>query len=40
MAKAMLASENWIKTTTELPGVIEGGMSGKNGKRKPGTTRG
>jgi hypothetical protein len=25
---------------TELPGVIEGGMPGKNGQRKPGTTRG
>jgi len=24
----------------ELPGVIEGGMPGKNGQRKPGTTRG
>jgi hypothetical protein len=24
----------------ELPGVIESGMSGKNGQRKPGTTRG
>jgi hypothetical protein len=25
---------------TELPGVIEGGMPGENGQRKPGTTRG
>jgi hypothetical protein len=25
---------------TELPGVIESGMLGKNGQRKPGTTRG
>ena len=24
----------------ELPGVIEGGMPGRNGQRKPGTTRG
>ena len=27
-------------TMTELPGVREGGMSGRNGQRKPGTTRG
>jgi hypothetical protein len=27
-------------TMTKLPGVIEGGMSGKNGQRKLGTTRG
>jgi hypothetical protein len=27
-------------TMTKLPGVIESGMLGKNGKRKPGTTRG
>ena len=25
---------------TELPGVIEDGMPGRNDKRKPGTTRG
>src|SRR5215467_15291672 len=36
----MSASENWTITMTELPGVIEGGMPGKNGQRKPGTTRG
>ncbi len=34
------ASENWTMTMTKLPGVIEGGMSGKNGQRKLGTTRG
>jgi hypothetical protein len=28
------------KTMSELPGVVEDGMSGKNGQRKPGTTRG
>ena len=27
-------------TMIELPGVIESGMSGRNGQRKPGTTRG
>src|SRR5271166_733421 len=27
-------------TCTELPGVIEDGMPGQNGQRKPGTTRG
>ena len=27
-------------TMTKLPGVLEGGMSGKNGQRKLGTTRG
>ena len=27
-------------TMTELPGVREGGMPGRNGQRKPGTTRG
>ena len=27
-------------TMLKLPGVIEGGKSGKNGQRKPGTTRG
>jgi hypothetical protein len=28
------------QTMIELPGVIEGGMPGRNGQRKPGTTRG
>jgi hypothetical protein len=28
------------QTMFELPGVIEGGMPGRNGQRKPGTTRG
>jgi hypothetical protein len=28
------------QTMIELPGVREGGMSGRNGQRKPGTTRG
>ena len=27
-------------TMIELPGVVEGGMPGRNGQRKPGTTRG
>src|SRR6516225_8691497 len=36
----MSASENWTITMIELPGVIESGMSGRNGQRKPGTTRG
>src|SRR5262245_25608268 len=36
----MSASENWTITMIELPGVIEGGMPGRNGQRKPGTTRG
>ena len=39
-AKAMSASENWTITMIELPGVIESGMPGRNGQRKPGTTRG
>ena len=30
----------WTETTIELPGVREGGMSGWNEQRKPGTTRG
>ena len=36
----MSASENWTITMHGLPGVIEGGMSGWNEQRKPGTTRG
>src|SRR5215470_13404014 len=36
----MSASENWTMTMIELPGVIESGMSGRNGQRKPGTIRG
>src|SRR5262249_24889441 len=36
----MSASENWTMTMIELPGVIESGMPGRNGQRKPGTTRG
>ena len=39
-AKAMSASETWTMTMIELPGVIESGMPGRNGQRKPGTTRG
>ena len=31
---------DWTITMIELPGVIEGGMPGRNGQRKPGTTRG
>ena len=36
----MSALENWTITMIELPGVIESGMPGRNGQRKPGTTRG
>src|SRR5215831_19414381 len=36
----MSASEHWTITMIELPGVIESGMPGRNGQRKPGTTRG
>ena len=39
-AKATSASKIWTKAMTELPGVREDGMSGRNGQRKPGTTRG
>src|SRR6516225_12144250 len=31
---------DWTITMIELPGVIEGGMPGRNGQRKLGTTRG
>src|SRR6201981_1147370 len=34
------ASETWTMTMSELPGVLEGGMPGRNRQRKPGTTRG
>jgi hypothetical protein len=33
-------SDYWTYPILELPGVIEGGMSGRNGQRKLGTTRG
>jgi hypothetical protein len=36
----MSTSVFWTETTIELPGVREGGMSGRNEQRKPGTTRG
>src|SRR6201987_2549978 len=36
----MSASTNWTGSMTELPGVGEDGMSGRNGQRKLGTTRG
>ena len=39
-AKAMSASKNWTMTMFELLGVIEDGMPGRNGQRKPGTARG
>src|SRR5665811_2311739 len=39
-AKATSASKFWIETMTELPGVKEDGMSGRNVQRKLGTTRG
>jgi hypothetical protein len=35
----MSTSVHWTETTIELPGVREGGMSGRNEQRKPGTTR-
>ena len=36
----MSASKNWTMTMLELPGVMEDGMPGRNGQRKPGTARG
>src|SRR5258705_11270510 len=36
----MSASINWTGSMTELPGVGEDGMSGRNVQRKLGTTRG
>jgi hypothetical protein len=36
----MSTSEFWTETMIELPEVREGGMSGRNEQRKPGTTRG
>ena len=36
----MSTSVFWTETTIELPGVREGGMSGRKWQRKPGTTRG
>ena len=36
----MSTSVFWTETTIELPGVREGGMSGRKRQRKPGTTRG
>ena len=36
----MSTSVFWTETMLELPGVREGGMSGRNEQRKPGTTRG
>ena len=36
----MSTSVCWTETMIELPGVREGGMSGGNEQRKPGTTRG
>src|SRR5215472_14908733 len=36
----MSTSVFWIETMIELPGVREDGMLGRNGQRKPGTTRG
>ena len=38
--RPMSTSMYWTETTIELPGVREGGMSGRNVQRKPGTTRG
>src|ERR1700680_2205205 len=39
-AKAMSTSVLWNLSMFELLGVIEGGMPGRNGQRKLGTTRG
>src|ERR1700739_4807481 len=36
----MSTSVFWTETMIELPEVREGGMSGRNEQRKPGTTRG
>jgi hypothetical protein len=36
----MSTSVFWTETMLELPGVREGGMSGRNEQRKPGTTQG
>ena len=36
----MSTSVFWIETVIELPEVREGGMSGRNEQRKPGTARG
>ena len=38
--RPMSTSVHWTETTIELSGVREGGMSGRNEQRKPGTTRG
>src|SRR5260370_4264643 len=38
--RPMSTSVFWTETTIELPGVRERGMSGRNGWRKHGTTRG
>lgn len=38
--RPMSASLLWNSWMSELPGVVEDGMSGKNGERKPGTARG
>src|SRR5262245_65987976 len=39
-AKAMSTSLLWNLSMIELPEVVEDGMSGRNGQRKPGTARG
>src|SRR6516165_2892604 len=38
-AKATSTSKFWTEAMIELPGVREDGMLGRNGQRKPGTTR-
>ena len=38
--RPMSTSILWNLSMLELPGVVEDGMSGKNGERKPGTARG
>src|SRR5215470_317519 len=38
--RPMSTSLHWNLRKFELPGVVEDGMLGRNGKRKPGTSRG
>jgi len=40
LGEGQVGTGNLNYADAELPGVIEGGMPGKNGQRKPGTTRG
>src|SRR6266852_593967 len=40
MAKTVSSLQSWMSSNDELPEVGEDGMSGRNGQRKLGTTRG